>query len=538
MVSYMKILFISSGQLQDYMNDMVFHGLKLKFGLNVYESNDLWFMYNNITTEQKRRLYGKGFTLYGKLDVKFKNVEDKKNLLGKIKSKYYDLIIYGSIQREKSYLRNVLKIYPKNRVIFIDGEDNTKVIKRLTWQGLYFKRELIDKHVGNKVFPINFSIPSNIILDKMPAKRKEWATIIPGNKNSYVYDNDKDYYLDYQVSKYGTTIKKAGWDCLRHYEILANGCIPYFPDLENCPTKTLTKFPKQIILETNQLIEEKRFTDKKYETYINSLLDWTREKLTTDKLVNYILSKVLSPDIHNYPPFDYFVYLRQLYRRFGLRALIKQFHFHRRRPFSRGLINKYAPEGFGLEIGVGFFTIAPLKRTILTDGFETHGSDDSIATDYCKADDIMAPDESFEFVLSEHVLEHLGNPVKAIKEWKRILKPKGKIFLFLPHKDRTFDRNRQRTELTHLFDDYSKHILDIDNTHLGDWISNVISPGLAPQYASIPIEKHPELGLIHHHVWTDEDICELLRALDIKIIYRLDRCPDRQDSFVIVAEKN
>ncbi|OGW58853.1 MAG: hypothetical protein A2Y48_02110 [Nitrospirae bacterium RIFCSPLOW2_12_42_9] len=249
-------------------------------------------------------------------------------------------------------------------------------------------------------------------------------------------------------------------------------------------------------------------------------------------------SKVLCPENHNYKLFDYPYYFIQLYKRFGIRALIKQFHFSRRRPFSRGLINKYAPEGFGIEIGVGFFTIAPLKRTILTDGFETHGSDNSIATDYCKADDIMAPDESFEFVLSEHVLEHLSDPVRAIKEWKRILKPKGKIFLFLPHKERTFDRNRERTRLAHLFDDYSMQISATDTTHLEDWIRNVIRPGLAPQYKSIPAEKHPELGLIHHHVWTDEDICELLQILDFKILYSIDCCPDRGDSFVIVAEKN
>lgn len=249
------------------------------------------------------------------------------------------------------------------------------------------------------------------------------------------------------------------------------------------------------------------------------------------------MNRLLNPAQHSYPQFDYPLYFRQLYRRYGLKALYKQFRFNNRRPFSRGLIQEYAPSGFGIEIGVGFITIAPLKRTILTDGFSSHGNDDSIATDFCKADEIAAPDSSFDFILSEHVLEHLCNPIRALEQWKKILKPKGKIFIFLPHKDRTFDRNRQRTKLAHLFEDYQKEVSDPDFTHLDDWITNVVKPGLAPHYALIPEDKHPELGLIHHHVWIPEDICHLMKALGFNILVSVDCCPDRVDSFVVVAEK-
>ncbi len=288
----MKILFISSGLFPDYQNDMVFHGLKSKFGSDVSESKDIWFMYNDITTDQKKGLYGKGFTLYGNLDPKLRNVENEQSLPDKIKSKYYDLIIYGSIHRDGSYLKNVLKVYPKDRIIFIDGEDGDKIIKKLTKVGLYFKRELIDKYNGYKVFPLNFAIPKDKIVNKIPEKTKEWATIVPGDMKTYIFDSQTDYYLDYQRARYGITTKKSGWDCLRHYEILANGCIPFFPDLEACPPKTLTFLPKEIIIESNRLIKEKLFTDERYNLYLSFLLDWTRHKLTTEALVDYIISFV------------------------------------------------------------------------------------------------------------------------------------------------------------------------------------------------------------------------------------------------------
>ena len=43
-------------------------------------------------------------------------------------------------------------------------------------------------------------------------------------------------------------------------------------------------------------------------------------------------------------------------------------------------------------------------------------------------------DESRDFIISSHLLEHLINPLKALKEWKRILKPAGVVFSIVPDK--------------------------------------------------------------------------------------------------------
>src|SRR6266850_2632272 len=34
-------------------------------------------------------------------------------------------------------------------------------------------------------------------------------------------------------------------------------------------------------------------------------------------------------------------------------------------------------------------------------------------------------DESYDFVAASHVLEHVANPLGALREWKRLLKPSG-----------------------------------------------------------------------------------------------------------------
>jgi hypothetical protein len=48
-------------------------------------------------------------------------------------------------------------------------------------------------------------------------------------------------------------MKKGGWDCMRHYEIVMCGCVPYFVDIEQCPENTMALWDKQMLLEANAL---------------------------------------------------------------------------------------------------------------------------------------------------------------------------------------------------------------------------------------------------------------------------------------------
>lgn len=44
-------------------------------------------------------------------------------------------------------------------------------------------------------------------------------------------------------------------------------------------------------------------------------------------------------------------------------------------------------------------------------------------------------DESFDTVYSSHILEHLVDPITAIKNWLRICKKGGVVFISVPHRD-------------------------------------------------------------------------------------------------------
>jgi SAM-dependent methyltransferase len=45
------------------------------------------------------------------------------------------------------------------------------------------------------------------------------------------------------------------------------------------------------------------------------------------------------------------------------------------------------------------------------------------------------PDHSQDYVISSHVFEHLPNPLKALREWVRVLKDGGIIFMIVPQRD-------------------------------------------------------------------------------------------------------
>ena len=286
----MKILYItnhisiaqaSGGFISDYQNDLVFYGLRELFGDDVVDSTQIVSLYKEYENKiPKRHLWGgmTAFWLIGENNI------DRTNIEQKIETQYYDLIIYGAIKRCKDYYGLVSKHYPDSKVILIDGNDETE-LDPLHKKHLYFKRELTTDHPNVK--PITFGIPTCKLAKPNKRKSQEYATCIPGQKETYLFKEEKTYYEDYQKSYYGVTMKKAGWDALRHYEILGNYCMPYFIGLEDCPSATLANLPKDLLLEGRDLAYN--FNIQQYFTLLDRLFEYTKHNLTTRNIAQYIL---------------------------------------------------------------------------------------------------------------------------------------------------------------------------------------------------------------------------------------------------------
>ena len=329
----MKILYlktedpaISHLNYNDFLHDTLLIGLRNNFGNNVVDYPGAWYMYpkerKKRINDSTKKIWGNLFTLYDSLQNY--DLIDRDDIKKKIEKNFFNLIIFGSSRGKNLFLEEAIK--SKSKIIFIDTSDDGYIDVSKINKGLYFKRELYSTE--KNVYPIHFAIPKKKIVSSINLSPKNiLSPLIPGKMETYIYKKENEYYEMYQNSLFSLTYKKNGWDCLRHYEILANGSIPLFIKLEDCPNQTLTSLPKKKLLKFYNLynkilsyynplkIYKKRFMDlNKFYYYgknffkkepsvdffiknnqeINQvrsyLLEYAKNNLTSEKLAEYVIN--------------------------------------------------------------------------------------------------------------------------------------------------------------------------------------------------------------------------------------------------------
>ena len=147
-------------------------------------------------------------------------------------------------------------------------------------------------------------------------------------------------------------------------------------------------------------------------------------------------------------------------------------------------------------------------------------------------------DASYDFVLSCHSLEHVANPIKALKDWSRVMKTKGRLVLVLPDKEFTFDNKRPVTTLAHLIEDYKNNTTEEDSTHFEEVIEMHDFKHDAFVQSKEDLIKRTNLNMenraVHHHVFNLDLVKELLVYCDFEMVHQQTYPPFH---LVSVAEK-
>lgn len=286
----LRLLYLTHPK-EDYLQDQLLIGLRRVLGSDCVDSPRKDILYKDCTRPSSD-LYGRGFSVWKTLDSQEIN---RSNLTTNVQTGEFDLIVFGSIWRQLDTFREFederLFSLSNTQFAFLDGEDispsppglfqrGKDVLKRsipgyhppskerlspvpasnpvfspALQYGPYFKRELPDTYssgrdTGYPVLPISFSIPAEKIRARpLPKKScyprqvqcKEAYEIDEVQKRSTpesIFTEEGEYYDDIASAKFGITQKKAGWECMRHYEIAANMTVPCFYNLSDKPFHT------------------------------------------------------------------------------------------------------------------------------------------------------------------------------------------------------------------------------------------------------------------------------------------------------------
>jgi SAM-dependent methyltransferase len=124
-------------------------------------------------------------------------------------------------------------------------------------------------------------------------------------------------------------------------------------------------------------------------------------------------------------------------------------------------------------------------------------------------------DSEYDFVLSSHTLEHVANPIVALREWRRILRPGGALIIVLPRREAAFDHRRPVTSFEHLVDDERRGTQEDDLTHLEEILAlhdlDRDPGGLDRAAFEARSRRNAEFRALHHHVF---DVPLLARLLE------------------------
>lgn len=122
-------------------------------------------------------------------------------------------------------------------------------------------------------------------------------------------------------------------------------------------------------------------------------------------------------------------------------------------------------------------------------------------------------DQSQDFIIANHFIEHCQDPLRALLNMFRVLKNEGILYLSIPDKRFTFDKDRPATSLEHIKKDYfagpawsrqaafEEYVRKVDKCTDELQAQQRIAHYLKINYA------------IHFHTFTDLEVLELITVL-------------------------
>jgi SAM-dependent methyltransferase len=122
---------------------------------------------------------------------------------------------------------------------------------------------------------------------------------------------------------------------------------------------------------------------------------------------------------------------------------------------------------------------------------------------------------SQDFVIANHFLEHCENPLGAIQNMFRVLKPEGTLYLAIPDKRFTFDVERPISTIEHVRRDFLEGGDWSKEQHFDEWARYVWTHVSGESKTEEQIREAAQFWMeinysIHFHAWTPKEMMEII----------------------------
>jgi SAM-dependent methyltransferase len=124
---------------------------------------------------------------------------------------------------------------------------------------------------------------------------------------------------------------------------------------------------------------------------------------------------------------------------------------------------------------------------------------------------------SQDFIIANHFIEHCQDPLSTIERFLEVLKEKGIIYMAVPDRRRTFDRDREGTRFSHLIEDRKIGPIWSKEFHYREWTTKVephFNRYLPGTPADVIDQRVQDLMnqkySIHFHCWTSKEFLDTL----------------------------
>lgn len=132
------------------------------------------------------------------------------------------------------------------------------------------------------------------------------------------------------------------------------------------------------------------------------------------------------------------------------------------------------------------------------------------------------PDESQDFVIANHMVEHCEDPIGTIRHMLRVLRQGGILFMTLPDKRFTFDKARPVSTFEEVSSDFKNGPDGSLKGHYVDWLTYVEGLTDAADIDRRADGLVAERANIHFHAWDQAALMEMLARMQRELGFRFD----------------